>query len=47
MAPDATCLQYEDDGKELSSIWEYDPPGDVANTGAWAVLRELATTLNR
>ena len=39
--------QYEKDGKELSSIWDYDPPGDVASTGAWVVLRELATTLSR
>ena len=36
-----------DDGKELASIWDYDPPGDLAGSGAWTVLRELATTLGR
>ena len=35
-----------DDGKELASIWDYDPPGDLGS-GAWTVLRELATTLGR
>ena len=40
-------MQYEEEGNELQSIWDYDPPGDVASTGAWRVLRELATTLSR
>ena len=40
-------MQYEEEGNELQSIWDYDPPGDVASTGAWRVLRELATTLVR
>ena len=36
-----------DDGGELASIWDYDPPGDLAGSGAWNILRELATTLSR
>ena len=39
-------MQFND-GKELASIWDYDPPGDLAGSGAWTVLRELATTLGR
>lgn len=41
-----TPVQF-DNGEELASIWDYDPPGDLAGSGAWNVLRELATTLNR
>ena len=41
-----TPVQF-DDGEELASIWDYDPPGDLAGSGAWNILRELATTLNR
>ena len=40
-------LQFPDGDQELASIWDYDPPGDMASSGAWVVLRELATTLNR
>ena len=40
-------LQYPDDKQELGSIWDYEPPGDMAGSGAWVVLRELATTMNR
>ena len=41
-----SAVQF-DDGKELASIWDYDPPKDLAGSGAWNVLRELATTLSR
>ena len=41
-----TAAQF-DDGGELASIWDYDPPVDLAGSGAWNVLRELATTLSR
>ena len=42
------CIAAQfDDGGELASIWDYDPPGDLAGSGAWNVLRELATTLSR
>ncbi|CAK0787789.1 hypothetical protein CVIRNUC_011011 [Coccomyxa viridis] len=40
----ATTEKFND-GKELASIWDYDPPGDLAGSGAWTVLREIATTL--
>ena len=40
-------LQFPDDKQELGSIWDYDPPSDMAGSGAWVVLRELATTMNR
>jgi hypothetical protein len=40
-------LQYPEDKQELGSIWDYDPPSDMAGSGAWVVLRELATTMNR
>ena len=34
----------DDDG---ASIWDWTPPGDLAETAAWKVLRELAMTLSR
>ena len=33
----------DDDG---ASIWDWTPPGDLAETAAWKVLRELAMTLS-
>ena len=33
-----------DDG---ASIWDWTPPGDLAETAAWKVLRELAMTLSK
>ena len=34
----------DDDG---ASIWDWTPPGDLAETAAWKVLRELAMTLSK
>ena len=33
--------------KHQSSIWDWTPPGDLAETGTWKVLRELAGTLSK
>ncbi|BDA47245.1 probable Sn1-specific diacylglycerol lipase alpha [Coccomyxa sp. Obi] len=38
--------KYPDDQEQLGSIWDYEPPGELAGSGAWVVLRELATTMN-
>lgn len=40
------CIQEITDKKE-SSIWDWTPPGDLAETGTWKVLRELAGTLSK
>ena len=37
----------EESAKDKSSIWDWTPPGDLAETGAWKVLRELAMTLSK
>lgn len=37
----------EEPAKDKSSIWDWTPPGDLAETGAWKVLRELAMTLSK
>ena len=39
-------LSQEPDNNR-SSIWDWTPPGDLAETGAWKVLRELAMTLTK
>ncbi len=33
--------------KDLSSVWDWQPPGDLGGSGAWTVVRELALTLSR
>lgn len=33
--------------EELQSIWEWEPTGDDASSGAWHVLRQLAVTANK
>ena len=40
-------LSQEPDDGGNSSIWDWEPPGDLAETGAWKVLRELAMTLTK
>ena len=35
------------DGDDGASIWDWTPPGDLAETAAWKVLRELAMTLSK
>ena len=40
-------LSQDPDDGDKSSIWDWEPPGDLAETGAWKVLRELATTLTK
>ncbi len=37
----------EESAKDKSSIWDWTPPGDLTETGAWKVLRELAMTLSK
>ena len=37
----------EEPAADKSSIWDWTPPGDLAETGAWKVLRELAMTLSK
>ncbi len=37
----------EEPTKDKSSIRDWTPPGDLAETGAWKVLRELAMTLSK
>ena len=37
----------EEPAEDKSSIWDWTPPGDLAETGAWKVLRELAMTLSK
>lgn len=39
-------MQEVTDKKE-TSIWDWTPPGDLAETGTWKVLRELAGTLSK
>ena len=40
-------LTQEVTDKKASSIWDWTPPGDLAETGTWKVLRELAGTLSK
>ena len=37
----------EEPAADKTSIWDWTPPGDLAETGAWKVLRELAMTLSK
>ncbi|DBA89266.1 hypothetical protein WJX77_010917 [Trebouxia sp. C0004] len=37
----------EEKAEDKSSLWDWTPPGDLAETGAWKVLRELAMTLSK
>ena len=39
--------QKEEAADKDASIWDWTPPGDLAETGAWKVLRELAMTLSK
>lgn len=41
------CPTQEATDKKDSSIWDWTPPGDLAETGTWKVLRELAGTLSK
>lgn len=45
--PKQQVLSQEPDDGGSSSIWDWEPPGDLAETGAWKVLRELAMTLTK
>ena len=37
----------QETGSKDASIWDWTPPGDLAETGAWKVLRNLAMTLSK
>ncbi len=44
---DLRCPRAQAEQKDLSSVWDWQPPGDLGGSGAWTVVRELALTLSR
>ena len=39
--------QVDADQGVLDSIWDFDPPGELGESGAWKVVRELAITMSK
>ena len=40
------CLQRDEDEETLESIWDFTPPGEIGESGAWKVMKELALTMS-
>lgn len=39
--------QIDADQECLDSIWQWDPPGELGESGAWQVVKALASTLSK
>ena len=40
-------LQIDADQECLDSIWQWNPPGELGESGAWQIVKDLASTLSK